>query len=116
MIDELKKPVKYSFIASLIISFALLFVDYRYSLSVLVGNIVSFLYLYKLQNGITNLLYYQNSNQMRIFALFLTNLFVLGIPFYLAALFPNLFSFVFGALGLLLDKIVIYILTFTGRG
>lgn len=116
IIDELKKPVKISVAVSLVLSLFMLFIDFRYSLSIMLGNVISILYLLRLQDGVTDILHLQIKNRFRIFFIFFTNLIILGIPFYLAAIFPNAFSFVAGAVGLMMNKIVLYILTIIGRG
>jgi len=116
IIEELRKPTKISIIVSSILSLCLLFVDYRYSLSIMLGNLVSILYLLRLQSGVTDILHLQIKNKFRIYTGFFLNLIILGIPFYLAAIFPNVFSFIAGAVGLMMNKIVLYISTITERG
>lgn len=116
IIEELKKSTKISIIASVVLSLCLLFVDYRYSLSIMLGNLVSIVYLMILQNGVTDILHLQIKNKFRIYIGFFLNLIILGIPFYLAAIFPDVFNFVAGAAGLMMNKVVLYILAITERG
>jgi hypothetical protein len=116
IIEELRKSTIISVIASAVLSICLLFIDYRYSLSIMLGNFVSIIYLVLLQNGVTDILHLQIKNKFRIYVGFFLNLIVLGIPFYLAAIFPSVFSFVAGAIGLMMNKIVIYILAMTEGG
>ncbi len=84
-----------------------LFVDYRYSLSLIVGMLVSFWHLIRLDRKIKIGLKNQHGKG-RWAMLFFTNMVLLAIPFMLAVMFPMYLNLVGVAMGLLLNKVVIY--------
>lgn len=87
------------------------FFDYRISLSILVGTLISIVHLNRLERNITIGL--ENKNGKMGWALmFITDFILLAVPFMLAIMFPQVFDLIGAAIGLLLNKIVIYAMNF----
>lgn len=88
--------------------------DYRISLGLLLGTIVSILHLAKLEQNITAGL----SNNRKVggwIFMFMIDLVILAIPFVLAIVFPQVFNLFGVAIGLLLNKVVIYGMNLFGK-
>ncbi|MEG0177740.1 ATP synthase subunit I [Anaerorhabdus sp.] len=104
---ELQRTIKPTLIlcgVGMIIGF---FFDYRISLSILVGTLVSILHLNRLERSITKGL----ANQQKLGGwafMFFTDFILLAIPFMLAIIFPQVFELIGAAIGLLINKFVIY--------
>ncbi|SJZ39697.1 ATP synthase subunit I [Anaerorhabdus furcosa] len=104
---EISKTIKPTLILCGVVMVIGLFFGYRFSLGVLVGTIISILHLYRLERNIT--LGLENKKKIGgwIF-MFLTDLILLAIPLMLAVVLPQFFDFIGAAVGLLLNKVIIY--------
>lgn len=111
---EMSKTIKPTIILCGIGMVIGLFFDYRISLGLLLGTIVSILHLAKLEQNITAGL----SNNRKVggwIFMFVIDLVILAIPFVLAILLPQVFNLFGVAIGLLLNKVVIYGMNLFGK-
>ncbi|MEG0077152.1 ATP synthase subunit I [Anaerorhabdus sp.] len=104
---EIKSTIKPTMVLSGIIMVVGLFFNYRFSLGVLLGTSVSVLHLMRLERNITQGLDSKKKLGGWIF-MFLTDLIMLAIPLMLAVMLPQIFDLIGAAVGLLLNKFVIY--------
>ncbi|MEG0240576.1 hypothetical protein [Anaerorhabdus sp.] len=104
---EIKSTIKPTMVLSGIIMVVGLFFNYRFSLGVLLGTSVSVLHLMRLEGNITQGLDSKKKLGGWIF-MFLTDLIMLAIPLMLAVMLPQIFDLIGAAVGLLLNKFVIY--------
>lgn len=108
---ELGKTIKPTLVLCGIGMIVGVFFDYRISLSILVGTLISIVHLNRLERNITIGL--ENKNGKMGWALmFITDFILLAVPFMLAIMFPQVFDLIGAAIGLLLNKIVIYAMNF----
>lgn len=111
---DLKKTIKPTFILCGIGMVIGLFFDYRISLGLLLGTVVSIFHLDRLEKNITAGM----SAERKVggwILMFVFDLLVLAIPFVLAILIPQVFNLFGVAIGLLLNKVVIYGMNLFGK-
>lgn len=112
---ELSRTIKPTLILCGIGMIIGVFFDFRISLSILVGTLISILHLNRLERSITRGL--ENKKGLMGWALmFITDFILLAIPFMLAIMFPQVFDLIGAAVGLLLNKIVIYAMNLRRKG
>ncbi len=112
---ELKKTIKPTLILCAVAMVISAFIDYRVSLSILVGTLVSILHLNRLEKNITRGLEDRQKIGGWIF-MFITDFILLALPFILAIVFPQFFELIGAAIGLLLNKFVIYGMNLRRKG
>ncbi|MFV0479023.1 MAG: ATP synthase subunit I [Anaerorhabdus sp.] len=103
----IKQTIKPTLAFGVVLAIGLLFVDVRYSISLLLGLGFSILSLYRLERSVKYGIDQQKKRTGWILG-FITNFVFLALPFMLAALFPSIFDFFAIAIGLLINKVVLY--------
>jgi len=116
MINELKRPYFLAVKVILLLSVVCLFIDFRYSLSMILGLMASGVHLLNLQSNMTGLLKSRSKNRFKRFLKYMMNFMILLIPFLIAAAFPNFFNFIFIFVGEIMDKAAIYFIYLKERG
>lgn len=108
MITEFKKTLKPTIIVSCLLSIVFLFVNFKYSISILVGTLFSILHLFKLEKDIDSLL--ANRVSKGSYFRFMLNMLILMCPFILTVIFPESLDFIGCFIGLVINKVIFYVM------
>ncbi|MFV0379665.1 MAG: hypothetical protein ACK5KQ_02420 [Anaerorhabdus sp.] len=113
--DLINRTHKPTILCGIGLSIIAIFFDYRYSLSIMLGVLVSMIHLNRLNRNITNGLA-NRSGKGKWFMMITTDLLLLAAPFIIAAMLPKYFDLIGVAVGLIINKVIIYIIGLRSNG
>lgn len=113
--ELIKKTIKPTIILGAIIALGLLPFDYRWSLSILFGVLIAIVHLNRLERNITAGIKNQNS-KVKWALMFFVDMALLSSPLIFAVIFPEYLNIVAVAIGLFINKIILYVLGLKEKG
>lgn len=104
----LYENMKKTLVIAVILSLILLFFDYRYSLSLLLGMIFSFFNLIIYNFSFKLLLQDTNFKVLKFIPIFLLSLLMISLPLLLGIFVDRMFNIWWIVIGLMLNKVILY--------
>ncbi len=105
--EIIKSTIKPTLILGAILMLVFVWFDFRWSISIALGMVVSLLHLIRLDIKVSQGLR-ERHGKLRWFGMFFSNTMLLASPMILAVAFPQVLNLYAVAIGLLLNKAILY--------